>query len=386
MTHIHKRLWELSAFITKGATPTTYGFRWESSGVRFLRSECVSGHGLDLTQSMFVSEEANRMMSRSEVSDGDLLMTITGNVGRVVRVDGLARANINQHIARIRVTNPAADSGYIYHYLSQAKIRAHFERITTGQAYPQISLVQVRDTEIPLPPIETQRRVAKALTDVDRVILSIERLIAKKYALRQGIMQQLLTGKTRLPGFDAPWRETTLGEISRIKTGKRNNQDKRDGGRYPFYVRSANVERIDSYTYDCEAILIPGEGNIGSIFHYIAGKFEVHQRVYKISDFNDETVGKFVFYFIRQFFGAHAMGNSVKATVDSLRLPTFKSFGIVIPNRREEQEAIVAVLDDVDAEMTALEARLKSVHAIKQGMMQVLLAVRSRSTPVEAMA
>jgi type I restriction enzyme S subunit len=142
------RLSEISGFITKGATPTTYGYRWQDSGVLFLRSECVSPRGLDLRQAMFISEEAHRSLQRSQVADGDILMTITGNVGRVVRLRDVGVANINQHIARIRVRDNRFDSGFVYHYLSQKGIREHYESITTGQAYPQISLTQVRNTVI----------------------------------------------------------------------------------------------------------------------------------------------------------------------------------------------------------------------------------------------
>ena len=69
------------------------------------------------------------------------------------------------------------------------------------------------------------------------------------------------------------WEVKRLGEVADIKTGKRNNQDKQEDGAFPFFVRSETVERINSYSHDCEAILIPGEGNIGSIFHYIVARF-----------------------------------------------------------------------------------------------------------------
>ena len=102
----------LSAFITKGSTPTTYGFKWESSGVLFLRSECVAEAGLDLSQSMFISESAHVALRRSGVKEGDLLVTITGYVGRVVVFRGTEDANINQHIARVRINSPLVCSRF----------------------------------------------------------------------------------------------------------------------------------------------------------------------------------------------------------------------------------------------------------------------------------
>lgn len=369
---------ELSVFITKGSTPTTYGYKWETGGTLFLRSECVSETGLDLTQSMFISPDAHAALRRSEVDNGDLLMTITGNVGRIIVLNDLSSpANINQHIARIRLVAPEAHAEFVHYFLSQPWIRKYYESITTGQAYPQISLQQVRDTEIYLPPLPEQRAIASALSDVDALISSLDRLISKKRAVKTAAMQQLLTGKQRLPGFSGEWDMRRLGDVSAIKTGSKNNQDKIEDGTYPFFVRSQHVEKINTYSYDGEAILVPGEGGIGSIFHYICGKFDYHQRVYKISDFRDDTCGKFIYYGMIQNFGEQATSNSVKATVDSLRLPTFLSFTFQAPSI-DEQTAIATVLSDMDAEISALEARREKTRQVKQGMMQELLTGRTR--------
>ena len=113
-----KPLAEVSYFITKGGTPTTYGFDWadESSGIPFFRSECVTDEGFNPKGMNFIPVEAHHQMSRSEIKPGDLLMTITGNVGRVAKAsERFPTANINQHIARIRVSSEAcADADFVY--------------------------------------------------------------------------------------------------------------------------------------------------------------------------------------------------------------------------------------------------------------------------------
>ena len=230
---------------------------------------------------------------------------------------------------------------------------------------------------IPLDSTE-QRRIAAMLLDIDALIAVLEKLITKKRNIKQGAMQDLLTGKRRLPGFSGEWVEKTLGKAALdIKTGKRNNEDKVENGKYSFFVRSQQVERINDYGYDCEAILIPGEGNIGQIFHYINGKFDCHQRVYKISNFVDVDA-KFIFYYLKMFFGQYALMNTVKATVDSLRLPTFVNFEMRIPQNTAEQTAIAAILSDMDAEIDALAAKLAKLKHIKQGMMSELLTGKIR--------
>ncbi len=231
---------------------------------------------------------------------------------------------------------------------------------------------------ITVPPIPEQRAIAEVLSDVDGLLNALDALIAKKRAIKQATMQQLLTGKTRLPGFSGTWETKRLGEIAHIKTGSKNNEDKNENGQYPFFVRSAVVERINSYCYDGEAILVPGEGGIESIFHYINGRFDCHQRVYVINRFMKDVYGKLVYYIMVLQFGSHAMQNTVKATVDSLRLPTFRNFSFSIPQDIAEQRAITSVLSDMDAEIAALEQRRDKTCAIKQGMMQQLLTGRVR--------
>ena len=269
------------------------------------------------------------------------------------------------------------DPRFAYYLLSFVD----FTSYNSGGAQQSLNRNFIASIAVNVPSIPEQRRIVTALDDASDEISGLERLIAKKQGIRQGMMQQLLTGRTRLPGFTASWIKQCLGDVTRIKTGSRNNQDKKSGGKYPFFVRSATVERIDTYSYDCEAILVPGEGGIGSIFHYINGKFEVHQRVYKISDFSNGASGRFIYYYMRQYFGAHAMENSVKATVDSLRLPTFKNFLVQLPSS-DEQDAIVSILDDVETELSTLRDRLQKARAVKTGMMQELLTGRTR-LPVE---
>jgi type I restriction enzyme S subunit len=141
----------------------------------------------------------------------------------------------------------------------------------------------LKNIEVAIPPtIEEQQAIASALSDVDALITALEQLITKKRNIKQGAMQQLIIGKKRLPGFGGEWEMKKLGEIAEIKTGKKNNEDKVTEGKYLFFVRSQQVERIDTYSFDGEAILMPGEGNIGSIIHYINGKFDYFKNLNSI--------------------------------------------------------------------------------------------------------
>ena len=268
------------------------------------------------------------------------------------------------------------DNHFLYYWMQAAK--PEFERIANGSTIKTIGLPYFKELKISLPNLVEQRNIALALSDMDALIRGLNQLIAKKRDIKQAAMQQLLTGQQRLPGFSGEWEVKRLGELANIKTGSRNNQDKIEDGQYPFFVRSATVEHINSYSLDCEAILVPGEGNIGSIFHYINGRFDVHQRVYAITQFAPDTSGKFVYLYMTMHFGAHAMQNSVKATVDSLRLPTFQNFEIILPPSKDEQTAIATILSELDNELETLETRRNKARQLKQGMMQELLTGRIR--------
>jgi type I restriction enzyme, S subunit len=331
------------------------------------------------------SRQVEAAYRRSRIRAGDVLLSVKGTTGRVGLVPAGFAGNISRDLARLRFTEEH-EPAFWYQMLQSASAQRSLQMAAVGTTRQELSIGILKEVEFAHPSKPDQRAIVTALGDADRLIGALRKLVSKKQAIRQGMMQQLLSGETRLPGFARDWHVVPLGDVSQIKTGSRNNQDKKLSGQYPFFVRSATVERIDSYSYDCEAILIPGEGGIGSIFHYINGKFEVHQRVYKISNFTSEADGRFVYYYMRQFFGRHAMENSVKATVDSLRLPTFQSFSMSIPTDLVEQEAIVKVLDDVVSEIEVLEQRLLKARAVKTGMMQELLTGRIRLPVAEAEA
>ena len=314
------------------------------------------------------------------IRTGDLLFAGSGEtaeeIGRCAAYLGEEQAYAGGDV--IVLTPSGHNSIFLGHLMNHPIVAEQKARLGQGDAVVHIYISNLAQVKIELPPIAEQNAIAEVLSDVDGLIAALEALIAKKRAIKQAAMQQLLTGKTRLPGFSGEWERKRLGEIAHIKTGSKNNEDKDENGQYPLFVRSAIVERINSYCYDGEAILVPGEGGIENIFHYTNGRFDCHQRVYMINRFTDDACGKLVYYSMVLQFGNHAMKNTVKATVDSLRLPTFQTFSLTIPKEIEEQRAIAAVLSDMDNEITALELRRDKTIAIKQGMMQQLLTGKVR--------
>lgn len=196
----------VSEHVTKGATPTTFGHKWTEAGPVFLRSECVGEGVLLPAAGMHITQVAHDGMRRSHVRDGDILMTITGYIGRVCRVpDGFGEASINQHIARIRVLpDRATNLHFAYWALISPRTRRALRDQVTGIAYPQIGLAEVRSIVLPVPPPNEQLAIAAALEGAAARVAAEAGSITCLRLLKQATAGVLLTGRLRIAGTLRP--------------------------------------------------------------------------------------------------------------------------------------------------------------------------------------
>jgi type I restriction enzyme S subunit len=148
-----------------------------------------------------------------------------------------------------------------------------------------------------------------------------------------------------------------MGTLSEIGTGSNNREDCSENGMYPFYVRSKEILRIDKYLYDEEAILIPGEGGVGEIFHYINGKYGLHQRTYRVHPTSKDVIGRYLYYYLYENFGNYINQKSYKSTATSIRKPMLLNFPVaVIPI--SEQNRIVGILDTFTSSIENLKEQI----------------------------
>ncbi len=174
------------------------------------------------------------------------------------------------------------------------------------------------------------------------------------------------------------WGVDRIDDHALIRTGSRNTEDRSEDGQYPFFVRSQQVERIDSYSYDGEAVLTAGDGvGTGKIYHYVNGRFDVHQRVYRITDFSHRLDGRYFFYQFSTRFYDRIMSMTAKSSVDSVRMEMIAGMQIPLPSFTE-QRVIADALSDVDDLLESLDALIGKRRAIKQDAMQQLLTGRTR--------
>lgn len=230
------------------------------------------------------------------------------------------------------------------------------------------------------PNLKEQQKIASCLSSLDGLINAEETKLEAFKAHKKGLMQKLFPaeGKTlpewRFPEFRGcrEWDIYMIKDFAKVTTGNKDTQNKVDNGKYPFFVRSQAVERIDSYTFDCEAILTSGDGvGVGKNFHYIIGKFDFHQRVYCIYDFSKSVFGKFVFQYFSEHFNNRVMKLSAKNSVDSVRKSMITEMPITMPNIAE-QHKISDCLSSIDDLITAQVEKIKTLKLHKKGLIQGL--------------
>lgn len=224
-----------------------------------------------------------------------------------------------------------------------------------------------------------QQKIADCLGSLDDLIAAEGRKLAALRDHKKGLTQQLLPreGETRprlrFPGFlkDVSGFEL-VATFAKVTTGNKDTQNKVDEGRYSFFVRSQNVERIDSYAYDGEAVLTSGDGvGVGENYHYINGRVDFHQRVYCICEFSNEVNGRYFFHYFSQHFKRRVKQMSAKNSVDSVRMAMITDMPIWLP-KIEEQQRIADCLVSLDALIAAQVEKLDALRTHKRGLMQQL--------------
>jgi type I restriction enzyme, S subunit len=262
---------------------------------------------------------------------------------------------------------------YILYIILNKEVISLIDGSTFGAKMPRVNWEFMANIPIPLPPLLEQQAIAAFLDHetghIDTLIAQKKKLLSLLAEQRTALISRAVTKglnpsvKLKPSGVewlgDVPehWEVKALRYICRIETGDKDTVDAEDEGEYPFFVRSQTVERINSYTKNCEAVLTAGDGvGVGKVFHYVHGKFDFHQRVYMFSNFKKVT-GKFFFLFLKENFWRVALEGGAKSTVDSLRRPMISSFPFIIPPL-PEQQAIAAFLDRETAKIDTLSAKV----------------------------
>jgi type I restriction enzyme S subunit len=222
-----------------------------------------------------------------------------------------------------------------------------------------------------VPSLKEQTKIATFLTVVDQKITLLTQKADLLSQYKKGVMQQIFSQELRFKDDDGQefpeWEEKTLGDVADITTGNSNRIDSTIGdGAYTFFDRSQDIRTSDIYLFDCEAVIVAGEGQEFIPKHFI-GKFDLHQRTYAIIKFKSAS-GKYLFYYIHNF-RYYFLSQAVGSTVKSLRLPMFQQMPIQLPSL-PEQTKIANFLTAIDEKITNNQNQLNAVKQYKQGLLQ----------------
>ena len=311
---------------------------------------------------------------------------------------------IGRGVAAVRAKR-GNDQNFVTYALSA--VVSDLLKLQTGSTFPSIDSRVIKGGSLLVPSLREQEQIGEALFDADDLIASLERLIAKKQAIKQGMMQQLLTGRTRLPGFTAPWRETTWGDVAgTISSGSTPRRSRRDfwNGSIPWVtsteLKRGVIRRIPQTI--TEAGLLAANLTIwprGTFLMAITGleaagtrgscgilgtAAATNQSCMAIlpSEYLD-TSFLFFHYLLRGEELAFRYTQGTKQ--QSYTAGVVRTLPIWLPTDINEQRAIATALLDANAEIEALQTRHEKARAIKTGMMQQLLTCRTRM-PVEAVS
>lgn len=269
-------------------------------------------------------------------------------------------------------------------WLFYTLVLLNLNQFATGQAQPGLSVETIEKVETFVPPDKKeQQKIADCLSSLDDLITAENKKLDALKTHKKGLMQQLFPaeGETvprlRFPEFSGDWEIQNVAQLAKVTTGGKDTQDKVDGGCYPFFVRSQTVERINSYSYDGEAILTSGDGvGVGKNFHYIKGKFDFHQRVYCIYNFDKKVKSIFLYHYFSEHFGERVLRMSAKNSVDSVRMAMITEMPIFLPSLPEQQK-IADFLSSVDELISAQIKKIDALKTHKKGLMQQLFPVLS---------
>lgn len=243
----------------------------------------------------------------------------------------------------------------------------------------QIGYEDFGDMYVHCPPLAEQERIAEILIQCDRVIELKEQKLDELKQLKKEFLRKMFPAKgcdtpeIRFPGFTGAWEQRKAKDLCSISTGKSNTQDRVGDGIYPFYVRSPIVEHSNRYLFDEEAVLTVGDGvGTGKVFHYVNGKYDLHQRVYRMFDFSEEITAKYFYYYFSNHFYDRVMAMTAKTSVDSVRYEMIADMDIALP-KVKEQMAISAYFDRLDHLITLHQRELEETKTYKKTLAKLLL-------------
>lgn len=342
---------------------------------------------LDRTDRHISIKEFLKIYSHFSIDADDIVIASSGNsyCKTAIARDCDLPLVMNTSVIRFKPINGFSYS-FLLEYIKSDFFKDQIDLMITGGAQPNFGPYHLKKIRLPFPPSKEQKTIAQALSDVDTLIASLDKLIAKQRQLKTAAMQQLLTGKMHLPGFGESkgykqtevglipedWNISKLKLIAPLQRGFDLPTSKIKKGEYPVVYSNGVMNYHSRFMVNGPGVVTGRSGTIGNV-HYVSENYWPHNTALWVTDFIDSHP-KYVYY-LYLYLKLERFGTG--SGVPTLNRNDVHDLEVAIP-QLEEQRAIATVLSDMDEAIAALENRRTKTQAIKQGMMQELLTGRTR--------
>lgn len=283
------------------------------------------------------------------IHKGDILVGMDGNFN-LEKWKSDRNGVLCQRVCKIESNSKGLVlNNYLYHYLGP--LFKLIEESTPGGSVKHLSAKTINQIQIPLPPLTIQQRIVDILDKFTSLVSSLDSEIALRQKQYEYYRNKLLSFEEGEEGVE--W--TNLEKIAEIGTGSSNTNEGIKDGAFPFYTRGQEVLSKNEYEFDETAIITAGDGvGVGKVFHYVSGKYALHQRAYRIHIINDNVIPRYYYYYMVLTFYSYISQNSVFSSVNSVRKPKLLAYPVpVIP--LDKQLSIVRTLDTFESLLTNLK-------------------------------
>lgn len=367
-----KKLSDIASFRTGPFGSALHKSDYITNGVPVINPMHIIDGQINPSEGMTITEEAAKKLSEFRLTSGEVIIGRRGEMGRcaVVREgnNGWLCGTGSMIIRPKNNLNPE----FLQRILASSSVISAIEETSVGSTMINLNQSTLGGLWIQAPSLVEQQAIAEALSDTDALIESLEQLIAKKRQIKQGAMQDLLTGQRRLPGFSGEWGKTKIGELLVIRHGKSQKNVESEAGEFPILASGGQIGWASEFLWDKPSVLIGRKGTINKPQYIDIPFWTVDTLFY--SEVKKEADAKFLYY---KFCLIDWMQYNEASGVPSLNAKTIENLEVNFP-LIDEQEAISSVLTEMDNELLDLETRLAKARQIKQGMMQELLTGRIR--------
>lgn len=343
---------------------------YTKTGVQFVSVENIED--IYKSEKYISHEEYDKYKNKPQINDILMTRITAGVIGETAMVTKDVPLAYYVSLALIRCEK--LFPSYVEKYIHSIQFRKELYKRIIHTAFPKkINLGDIGKCLVGITNEQEQQKIAEFLSTIDIVIAKQKETVSAWEERKKGVMQKLFSQEVRFKADDGSefpeWEEKNVEDVCSVSTGKGNTQDKVDTGAYRFYVRSPIIEHSDSYLFDEEAVITVGDGvGTGKVFHYVKGKYNLHQRCYRMYDFRDVT-GKYFYYFFSTNFYRRVKSMSAKTSVDSVRMEMITKMKILVPCLAEQQK-IADCLVSFDEVIEKQRATLTAWEELKKGLLQ----------------